>query len=333
MASWWPLLALCLVLIAGCGASGASIAASRASVASPAHEGASLPWIAQHARRGKLASASVGCLAAPAVAPGTSATRMMSSAGQRRSYRLHAPSGYMAGKATPLVLAFHGDGGDGASLESYTGLTALADKHGFLVAYPNGLPAANGWTAWGGVGRDMPNVDDVRFVSDLLDTLEASYCVDPRRIYAVGFSRGGGMTALLACRLSGRIAAVAPVSGSFFGATEASCSPGRPIPILDFHGDADEVVPCQGGGGEGFLAVPTWLAGWAARDGCAAGPQPLSRGQGLAAERWTGCAGAATVVHCRIEGAGHAWPGAAGGPQVVNAGAVAWSFFQAHPLM
>ena len=178
----------------------------------------------------------------------------------------------------------------------------------------------------------MPAVDDVQFTSDLIDQLSLSYCVDLSRVYATGFSRGGGMTALLACKLANRIAAFAPVSGSFFSFVENGCAPARPVPILDFHGSADQVVPYYGGGSEDFLAVPHWLSGWASRDGCASGPQALSAPSGVAAEAWTGCAVSSTVVHFRVLGAAHAWPGGSGSPQQIDASNAIWSFFQGYTL-
>jgi polyhydroxybutyrate depolymerase len=263
---------------------------------------------------------------------GTSADQLVVSDNRQRTYRLHVPTGYHAHLPTPLVLAFHGDGSSGGELETYTGLSTTADASGFLVAYPDGLPDADGLTAWGGVGENMPAVDDVHFVRDLIDRLSSTYCVDASRIYATGFSRGGGMTALLACSLSDRIAAVAPVAGAFFRTIESGCAPSRPVPILEFHGAADDVVPYAGGGSEDFLAVPTWLAGWAVRDGCTSEPQPVEAPAGVAGEDWTGCARDATVIHYLVLGAGHSWPGGDGEPQQINAVRVMWSVLQRYAL-
>ena len=273
-----------------------------------------------------------GCVQTSTIAEGTSANRLVVSGGHQRSYRLHVPTNYNANVLTPLVLAFHGDGGSGADLEAYTGLSTTADASGFLVAYPDGMPGAENFTTWGEVGIDMPAVDDVQFVSDLIDQLSLTYCVDASRIYATGFSRGGGMTALLACSLSDRIAAFAPVSGSFFSSIESGCAPSRPVPILDFHGSADDVVPYDGGGSEDFLAVPTWLADWAVRDGCALGPQPIDAPSGIEAEQWIGCSSGSTVIHYLVMGAGHIWPGGSGEPQPIDAASVIWSFLQHYSL-
>lgn len=273
-----------------------------------------------------------GCGQTPTIAIGTSANQPVVSGSHQRSYRLHVPTGYDANTLTPLVLAFHGDGSSGQELEAYTKLSTTADTNDFLVAYPDGLPGADGTTAWGGVGANMPAIDDVHFVSDLIDQLSSAYCVDARRIYATGFSRGGGMTALLACTLSDRIAAFAPVSGAFFSSIESGCAPSRPVPILDFHGSADDVVPYAGGGSEDFLAVPTWLADWAARDGCATRPKPLDAPSGVEEEQWISCSSDSTVIHYLVLGAGHSWPGGNSDPQQIDAARIIWSFLQQYSL-
>jgi polyhydroxybutyrate depolymerase len=276
---------------------------------------------------------SAGCGKSTPVSAGASAEQIVTSGGQIRAYRLHVPTGYTPRVSAALVLDFHGDGDTGERFERYTGLSQVADQNGFLVAYPEGLPAQDGQTGWAGVGAGQPQTDDVLFTSDLLNQAQKTFCIDPHRIYAMGFSRGGGMAELLGCRLAERIAAFAPVSGAFFSSVETGCAPRRPIPLLEFHGSADHVVPYWGGGDENFLPIPRWLNGWAARDGCNGPGSIFYERNGATGEKWTGCAGSAIVEHYLLDGAGHAWPGGDGGSQQLNAGAAAWDFFQAHPLL
>src|SRR5947209_15439212 len=87
---------------------------------------------------------------------------------------------------------------------------------------------------------------DVRFISELIDTLRAAYNIDPTRIYANGLSIGGGMAFVLSCTLSDRIAAVGMVAAAQ-SLPSSWCTDHRPVPMIAFHGTADPIVPYQGG--------------------------------------------------------------------------------------
>ena len=205
-----------------------------------------------------------------------------------------------------------------------------------LAVYLNGLDDGhNGVPFWTNGGpADSYGIDDVQFVSDVLSDVQHKFCVDAYRIYATGFSNGGGMTGLLACRLALRIAAFAPVSGNFLP-VPGGCQPGRPVPILEIHGTADTAVPYHGdlhspdhpAGPE--EAIPNWLHDWAVRDSCTRGPVPFLRTASFVAEQWTGCQGHTAVVHYRMEGGGHIWPDAIGND---TSASVIWKFLQNYSL-
>jgi len=281
-----------------------------------------------------------GCGRPSSVAPGATADASIQadpalSAGEiRRTYRVHLPTAYTPDTATAVVLAFHGHGGDSAVMEGMTDFSALADRESFIAVYPQGLAGRDGRPFWADIGTIDLGIDDVRFVGDLLDALEGAFCVDTARIYVTGFSNGGGMTALLACRLSDRIAAFAPVAGDFY-AVPGGCDPGRPVPILDIHGTADRVVTYYGipeaiNPRWPLPSIPMWLRAWAARDGCTDDPSTTAIDAGVTELEWTGCVANGAVVHYRIEGGGHDWPAAIQGRAVA---AVMWDFFRSHSLL
>lgn len=178
--------------------------------------------------------------------------------------------------------------------------------------------------------RYNPRANDVLFVSDLLNALQASLCVDPHRIYATGFSSGAAMSDLLACKLAGRIAAFAPVEGAYFPV--AGCRPSRPAAILSFQGTGDPKVPYDTGDRSGLEAIPRWLHDWATRDGCTQGPSVFFRRADVTGERWTGCHAGAVLMHYRINGGSHAWPGAPQGTQTIRATPLIWQFFAGQRL-
>ncbi len=278
--------------------------------------------------------ATMGCGKPAPIPPGTSANETLRSGGLTRRYRLHVPHGYLSTRSTPLVLSFHGHGSMARIQEQMTGFSRLADQQDFLVAYPQGTVGPDGKTGWATGPRKDPTVDDLRFVSDLLTRLQMTLCIDPQRIYATGFSNGGAMTALLACRMAGRIAAFAPVSGSYFPVS-AGCHTSRPAPILEIHGTSDSIVPYDGSLLLHLPPIPAWLSGWARRDGCASQPEVFFQRGNVTGERWIGCQAGAAIVHYRIEGGTHTWPNFRSAPNAaprLNATDLIWSFFQSHAL-
>jgi polyhydroxybutyrate depolymerase len=169
--------------------------------------------------------------------------------------------------------------------------------------------------------------DDVAYVSDVIDHVSARVCTDVARIYVTGFSGGGRMTSLLACRLNNRIAAIAPMAGLRW---PGPCQ-GRPVPVLTLHGLADMQNPyagaAEGRGAEWLESVPDALAGWARHNGCD-GDAILDDPPGpLSTLRYERCGGGAEVRLIRIDGLGHTWA-----REQIDATAAMWQFFRGHAL-
>jgi polyhydroxybutyrate depolymerase len=196
----------------------------------------------------------------------TNATWTLDFGGRTRTFVVHVPPSYDPSMPTPLVFNFHGYRMSPKLEEWLTSMSATADAAGFVLVYPEGTGSPLGFNAGGCCGDAKDDhVDDVGFTRAMLDRLEADLCVDPQRVFATGMSNGGFMSHRLACEMSDRIAAVAPVSG--VNAT-ATCAPTRAVPILDFHGVADPTVPYYGGSSYGWPSVNESINAWAARDGC-----------------------------------------------------------------
>jgi polyhydroxybutyrate depolymerase len=251
---------------------------------------------------------------------GVSSQQFMS--GQRqRAYRLFVPPGYDGRQRLPLVLDLHGSGGTSAGQARNSGLETLSASERFIVAT---LDAEGGrWNVPVQDGR----ADDVAYVGDVINHVAARLCTDETRVYATGFSGGGRMSSLLACRLGSRIAAVAPVSGLRF---PGPCN-GRPIPVLTFHGLADPQNPydghAAGRGAEWQESVPEALAGWARHNSCK-GDAILDDPPGpLSTMRYQGCSDGTEVRMIRIDGLGHTWT-----KQEVDTTGVMWQFFKSHRL-
>lgn len=236
------------------------------------------------------------------------------------SYRLHVPASVPNGTPMPLVVAFHGAGASALQTERGSGLSALADRAGFVVVYPEGRGRA-----WAG------NDADVRLVRAVIDEVSSKVAIDPRRVYATGISSGAVMAARAVCALPETFAALATVSAAFAPAT--TCMPSRPVPVLAFHGRADRVVPLAGrSGARPLVPAGAWAAAWAARNGCLTEPLIATRTPGVETLMWGGCAGDARVVLEVVDSLGHAWPGDptdARSASPIDATAEIWDFFAA----
>ncbi len=246
--------------------------------------------------------------------------RELTSGGRKRVYRLFVPANAAGQARLPLVFDLHGTGGNTTGRARETGFEALAAREGFAVAT---LQAED--SRWN-VPVYSPRADDVQYVSDVIDDVAARSCIDPARVYATGFSGGGRMSSLLGCRLNNRIAAIAPVGGlRWFG----PCA-GRTVPVLTIHGLADFTNPYEGHadrGAEWVESVPEALAGWASYNHCQQKLVQDRQAGPLQTIRYAGCSGDAEVKLLRIDGMGHIWP-----HTEVDATAMIWQFFKAHPL-
>ncbi len=262
------------------------------------------------------------------------------SSGEEREYLVYVPSSYDAATPTPLVISMHGGGAWPAQQMALSRWNRLADENGFIVVYPWGAGYPKDWETF---EEHDPGLDrDVRFISDLIDTLQSAYNIDPARIYANGFSNGGGMAFVLSCTLAERIAAVGMVAPAQ-SLPPGWCANTRPVPMILFQGDADPFV-LYGGGPMGgafqpvrpvFPAVREWVAAWAERNWC--GPNPVEAAAAVDVTRleYTDCADDAAVVLFTIHGGGHTWPGGEPFPQwfagptsrSVDATRQMWAFF------
>ena len=172
---------------------------------------------------------------------------------EARTYLLHLPEGFSADSTYPLLVAMHGGFGSAQQMESSTQLSEKADEEGFIVVYPEGSEGflnIRTWNAGGCCGYSQDNdIDDVGFINALLDSLIADHPIDENRIYATGMSNGGMMAYRLACELSDRIAAIAPVAATM---VYTDCAMENDIPVIHFHSYLDSNVPYDGGIGDGF---------------------------------------------------------------------------------
>lgn len=259
----------------------------------------------------------------------------ITSAGEDRTYRINIPRDYDITSPMPLILGFHGRGSDGAEFQNYTGLPELPA----ITVFPDGI-AEDGKRSWQGAPY-ASGADDVRFVADLLDSLEDDLCIDLNRVFATGKSNGGGMVSVLACQLRDRFSAFATVAGAYYPQSFDGCDYSEPTPMLAIHGTGDATMHYEGGErqGETYPSVRTWLETWAEAADCTGSKDRKvgKRGEKVVRTKWQNCRDGVDVELYSVADGGHVWPGEtmySGGGYVTqdfSATDTLWEFFKDHP--
>lgn len=278
--------------------------------------------------------------------------------GLSRTFNIYVPSSFDKSVQLALVIALHGRGVDGKGMIAITrgGFDRLAEKDGFLVVYPDGIELN-----WNDGRKDeeaddrahRENIDDVGFITAIIDFMVRDYNADPRRVYVTGISNGAIMAYRLACELSQKVVAIAPVDGNIPLLFIPECSPSRHVPVLAINNVDDPVVPFEGGeiyGRHGtkmlgrVLSVDQSIAYWVEKNGCS--PLPVvteepdrdpSDGTRVTRKVYLNENDGTEVILYAVEGGGHTWPG---GLQYlpskfigrtsrdIDANEVIWSFFK-----
>jgi polyhydroxybutyrate depolymerase len=301
-----------------------------------------------------LAGATVLALSS-AFAPALAADlvqRKLTVDGRDRVYHWYGPKELVRGELAPLVLVFHGGGGDGLGVAKLTRFAELAERERFFVAFPDGW--AKNWNDGREASRiraQRDGINDIAFVSALIDTLTREHPVDTSRIFATGISNGAIFSHYLAGHLADRIAAIAPVVGGMADPYHLRFAPSAPVSVLVIQGTDDPLVPYYGGNimrNRGrIVSTDDTLQLWHEHNRCSTQPvngtlpdlQPEDGCQ-IEWKRWTGCAAGTEVKLLRAVGGGHTWPG--GKPYLpamivgkvcrdFDATEVIWDFFKQQP--
>lgn len=280
-----------------------------------------------------LAVGSVAVLLGPPLAAqwlGRTHVGSLDVGGRARTFRVYRP-------ATPaprpgLVIDLHSSHTNGLLEELATRFDAQAGPRGWIVAYPDAIGGE--WEPFDCCGQ--ASAGDVAFIGRLIDRLRSTDRVDPDRVYVTGLSRGAEMAYWLGCRLSARVAAIAPVEGNMSdehgNVGAVGCRPERPVSVLAVHGTADSAIPI--GGSDRFAPLTAVIGRWRQLDGC-------SPAASVAAGGWTTtsawrCRADSEVRSVVVSGSGHTWPGtpltgAPWGPaSSLDATAVVAAFFASH---
>ena len=277
--------------------------------------------------------------------------------GRQRDYIVHMPRAGR-GRALPVVMAFHGGGGEARGFQGYAGLDSIADREGFIVVYPNGSGLLRQrlltWNAGECCGVAMNrNINDVGFAIAVLNDLARRTSIDSRRVYATGHSNGAMMSYRLAAERADRIAAIAPVAGAY---NLEGFAPAQPVAVLHIHSADDPRALYNGGQGPPFPGtdnrsahrpVMEGLERWRKHNRCTGQPRSSTTRTGTAVTGgtgqtatllvWDGCVKGGAVAHWKLTGVGHGWPGTrrremreeviGPGTTLISAATEIWKFF------
>jgi polyhydroxybutyrate depolymerase len=261
-----------------------------------------------------------------------------------RNYTLNLPPGYYDSSGFSMVIALHGGGGSARQFETTSGLTDKANASGFVVVYPDGTGQIETWNAGTCCGSAVTKqIDDVKFISALIDKLVSTYKINSKKIYATGHSNGGMMCYRLACDLANKIAAIAPNSSTMV--VTSPCNPSRAIPVLHMHSKLDQNVIYTGAVGGGvsrvyFPPIDSVLNVFSLKNNCSNPSQVVVSNSLYTFTKWSSCTNNVTIQYYLTSDGGHAWPGGlpGGGPDsdtpstAINANNLLWDFFQQYQL-
>jgi polyhydroxybutyrate depolymerase len=270
-----------------------------------------------------------------------------------RYYLIHVPASYKKGQPVPLVMVFHGGAGAPDHMQQQCKMDQMADANGFIVVYPagTGMPLTP-FLTWNIVTGDTyataHKIDDIGFVRAIIADMSKLFSIDQKRIYASGLSQGAMLCYQLACKLSDKIAAIAPV-GAVITFPETDCNASRPVPVIQFQGLLDPQVSYYGGLMDSTrydriprISVDENIRFWVNQNKLSL--KPAKEGvKGMAEFKQYGSeTNGPEVILWTLKDGGHTWPG---GKEMslskrsvgnvnrdVDASAVMWEFFKRHPM-
>ncbi|MEP5633166.1 MAG: PHB depolymerase family esterase [Tateyamaria sp.] len=221
------------------------------------------------------------------------------------SYHMLAPES--AGEKLPALVFFHGHNARGTMIFR-GGIKSDFAEGGYVVIAPNGTPIEGRKTLrWS--GRDGSSRDDVAFTLDVIKDAATKANIDPDRIYVAGFSAGGSMAWLMACKEAQHFAGYASISGALRQPNDTTNCPTAPVRFLQIHGFGDNQVPFEGRGIRDWHQGSLWdsLALARTANQCRSHPDTIEIGEQFRCRTWSDSCGAGAIKFCEHDG-GHGMP-------------------------
>ena len=258
--------------------------------------------------------------------------------GLEREYYLYIPEYMPAG--APLVFVFHSYGSSASNIMVYSNMNDIADENKFAVCYPLGTTDIYGERFWN-VGYEFHSsetVDDLGFILELSQYLEAQYFISSNNIFSTGMSNGGDFSYLIACQASYRFQAIAPVAGTMMAWIFNSCQPNEPLSVFEIHGTNDSITLWDGDldnseGWGAYMGTNSIIQFWEQQNNCqlflsdTLDNVDTSDDSFIISETYSNCIHSNEVKLYKVINGGHDWPGAFGNMDI-NSSEEIWEFFQ-----
>ena len=250
--------------------------------------------------------------------------------GLTREYSIYVPASYDGTTDFPLLFNFHGGDDVITNWQTTADMRPIADTANFILIYPQARPDPSDGNSLNWLPKTPGTFDDVPFISALIDTIASNYQIDQNRIYACGYSLGGDMSFELGCKLSNRIAAIAPVARTMQANPNSFCSPVHPTGVLTTLGTDDFISP-YGGYPNYYLSAAATHSYWATHNNCNATATMSTLSPSVERYTWSTASGCDYVEELKVIGGGHDWPGSFGN-MTIDASEEIWQFVSRYDI-
>jgi polyhydroxybutyrate depolymerase len=250
--------------------------------------------------------------------------------GLTREYSIYIPASYDGTTNFPLLFNFHGGDDVITNWQTTADIRPIADTANFILVYPQARPDPSDGNSLNWLPKTPGTFDDVPFISALIDTIASNYQIDQNRIYACGYSLGGDMSFELGCKLSNRIAAIAPVARTMQANPNSFCSPLHPTGVLTILGTDDFISPYGGYPGY-YLSAAATHSYWATHNNCNATATMSTVSASVERYTWSTASGCDYVEELKVIGGGHDWPGSFGN-MTIDASEEIWQFVSRYDI-
>lgn len=245
--------------------------------------------------------------------------------GYDRHYIVHIPPAEKLLKPVPLLFNLHGGGGTakGTAKLTFGRFNDLADRDGFIVVYPNAIDKNwNDGRTLEDVNAWKENIDDVGFITAIVDEMKQKYQIDTTRIFTTGMSNGGFMSSRLLCDAADIFRGGAILTASLSKDYLPLCNPQKPVAVMVMNGTDDPLVPYDGGPVKVFrktrgdiVSTDDYVRFWKEKNSCTTIkntvqlPDIADDGTTVSVEEYGDCDTQGALVLYKVNGGGHTWPG------------------------